>query len=456
MTEWRDPLGTGPILQAEADFGGERRFVDRATTHQSIKDRPRAEFLLRSGTSGPVDFLAPLQVRVLLDQASNVQFTGFADTAEPTDVGTQISAIGATELAERIATRARAANIPVPEYVYILARSAGLPDSRLQIQGADQAPREVFQVLMPVTGVVLDELLRIGPVELIPRHHGGHDYGALFAPFCEVACVAITYQVGDNLYVAEQAAIARIRHAVDALLTTVLYGLSVMPDGTKTQYARAQGRARPGLVDCVVTRGLGTDRLLVRELASELADADLNMTDHTREWASLIAAGAPEGLANAFSALRRAADDHVPSVQRVQAIWDAIEFLIAGATVPRRFSAAQRRAIRNAATSSTPLTVDQRDRVERVVAMLNEPSMAMKLDVTASDCGVPLRPTEKDLLHRLRGNRNDSAHGRAVNESSEEDIRWATSIVARIAVFKWDKEVRLRSGTPLGPTTQNR
>jgi hypothetical protein len=441
VNEWLDPLGPGPTLKPEADFGGERRYVDQAKAHQSLKDRPRAEFLLRTGTSAPVDFLAPLQIRVHFDQASVVQFTGFADVAEPTEEGTLVSGVGATELAERIATRARAANIPIPEYVYILARSAGMPDSRLQIHGSENAPREVFQVLMPVTGVAITEAFRVGAVELVPRLHDGHDYAALFAQFTDVACVAITYQVGDNVYQAEQEAISRIRLAVDSLLTTVLYGLSTLPNGSKYRYSRAQGRARPALADYVATRGLASDRLLIRELASELADSQLDVSDHARQWNGLLSPGAPAVLANALSALRRAADAHVPPVQRVQALWDAIEFLVAGAKVTRRFSAAERKALCAAATNSTPLSPDQQDRVGRVIAMLNEPSMAMKLEVTAANCGVPLRESEKELLHRLREKRNDSAHGRPSDEASEEDIRWAASIVARIAVFKWEKEL---------------
>jgi hypothetical protein len=154
IASWRDPLMLDPGLPVTyASFGGQRRRAVDGRVTSAMNDRPRASVVLDVNSEQPVDYLAELKIITKTAGSERVLFTGFADSGEVDGNTVVIEAQGATELAERSTGRLAIKSAPAVDVIYLMARDAGYSDDRLQIQGLDDLPLELFQVMVPVAGI---------------------------------------------------------------------------------------------------------------------------------------------------------------------------------------------------------------------------------------------------------------------------------------------------------------
>jgi hypothetical protein len=442
VTVWRDPLAiNGALRQTRAEFGGEHRRVTNLKTRSALNDRPRASFTLSTSVEAPLDYLAELRITTAVGPSEHVMFTGLVDTAEPDGAGVRVEALSAVELSERSVGTLTTDKVLPAELIYLMAREAGFTENRLNIQGIDTLPTEAFEVLIPVAGLELDEPLAISDVMLVPAGWAALGKHVPAAPFEHLAlepyaCVAVAIETAAKMLDAEMAASKRIELVLDGLLASTLYGFSAKPDGTNIPFSRSIVRARPRRLPVVCVYGLGTDRLWVHDTVAHGIVGTVNAGLLQRRWRDLQLQPPPPALRDMLAALRRAADETQSPVQRGQALWDAIEFLTAGVRVPNAFGKPDRRAIRDA-LEEVSLTNPQRTRLDETLQRLNEPSLAMKMGARAAADGVPLSKSEIELLKRLRNARNDAVHGREPSSVSEDDLRWAVSVVARLIMYRW-------------------
>lgn len=447
MTIWSDPFAfdTGrPSMYA--NFGGEPRSLVQAQTTNSLNSRPAATFTLDFAVEPPLDYLAELTIVAGSPDEPEKQrplFTGFVDTAEPAGTSAHVTAAGATELAERSTGLLKTAGVPPQELVHLLARGAGYGTDQLKITGLADLPREIFQVMVPVAGVTADWPLIVGGVRFLPvgdAPRSGVTAAEQFRfmdlePF---TAVAVTMYSTSSMFDAEGAGLARIDSVLNGMLTSTLYGLSARPEGTSLPFARTVVRARPRRLDTVQVYGLSTDRTWTRSLTSSGIAATVLSSVLLERWPSLLVGAPPAELRDALAALRRAADEAQSPVQRGQAVWDTVEFLVAGVSVPKIFAKADRKKIRQA-LARVSLAQRQQERLDEVLANLNSPSLMQKLRQRVRDDAVPMSAAEFALLFRLREARNDAAHGRQTAPVSGQDLRWAVSVVARIAMYRWHR-----------------
>lgn len=439
---WTDSLRLNDGGQRpQALFGGEGRSVTTGKTTGSMNDRPSASFVLDS-TEAPVDYLAPLQVLSATpsrDEPAQPLFTGMTDSAQLRDGHTRVNALGATELAERVVGGLVPAHADPIELVYMLARAAGMTRDRLVIEGLDDLPVEVFRIVVPVDGLTVDEWVDVNGVRF---HHADSTSGLpqlsdLFTPLgCDDAeAYAVTHATARHLYDAEQTGLERISRALDGLLTATLYGLSTRPGGRAVPFRRDAARARPIGRPVVHVQGTASARSWARTTSDGLGPVTTNSTALLRSWPELARATSPS-IANGFAALRRAADDRSPVVQRVQALFDAIEFYVAGERGREEvLSKTERKQVRKA-VRDTGLNAQQLQRIDQVLENVNNPSLFMRITTCTRRDGVPVSPVEISLLQRLRNQRNDTAHGRASTDNMETDLRWALSVVARLLLHR--------------------
>lgn len=137
----------------------------------------------------------------------------------------------------------------------------------------------------------------------------------------------------------------------------------------------------------------------------------------------------------AVSAWRRAAEEPNP-LAAVVALWEAIEFYASAvkSSKSKLFQKAQRKAIYERATRG--LQGQQLERVEDVLAVLNQPSLMMSLRAALKEDQVPYTEEEYRLLRSVRDARNEFVHGRSREAPSEADVRHAKAIVNRMLVCR--------------------
>jgi hypothetical protein len=136
----------------------------------------------------------------------------------------------------------------------------------------------------------------------------------------------------------------------------------------------------------------------------------------------------------AFLALARAARE-VDLVNRLLALWEAIEFYVGDTKADSPlFTDEERQVISNAASASFKGL--QRGRIKEVIGTLNSAPLGVRLKIALSRDAVVVSKGEMDLLWKLRDMRNAIVHGQDIAIPEAEDVDFATSIVARMLIFR--------------------
>jgi hypothetical protein len=254
----------------------------------------------------------------------------------------------------------------------------------------------------------------------------------LLGPFTRAPCAAVALASGSRLLDAEAAALTRIDHALAWIAVSLRYALSHWPDGRPVRFARTAFHALPGRVDKAWVRGLATARQLVHDTGPTGHRPQLDLErDHL--------VGEPPARwslqdRQAAAALRRAAAATDP-IQAVTALWDAIEFYVAGTAAPELFSAAHLKALRKAVPKDLPAPL--RARAIEAINRLNQPALLTRLRAAVEADGVPTADDEWDLLRDLRRSRNALVHGAGAQAAaSRREIARATAFVARLLVHR--------------------
>jgi hypothetical protein len=135
----------------------------------------------------------------------------------------------------------------------------------------------------------------------------------------------------------------------------------------------------------------------------------------------------------ALLACARAASESDP-LQRVQALWEAIEFYVSGVAPPTLFDSAQAKRVRKA----IPGDVDPalRQRALDLLAKINEAPLMARLNEAVRRDGVPVAESELVLLRSLRDARNDAVHGRSPALPHPDEIAHAVSVVSRMLLYR--------------------
>jgi hypothetical protein len=442
-TSGLDPLGLADIPpRHRVRIGGvdvsEAVRAGHATS--AVSTLPVASFALDVDLlpTDPVDLLADLTLDRNLGPAYVRRFTGVVVAADIAGHQLTIEARSGTALTEGVIPGLTQRGVPASELVHLLGRITGLRDEQMDIHGMDTLPREVFEIVVAITGLKISQPMQIGTVRLLPAPAGlrildGLPAAAFDKPFRAAPCHALVVRTANRAVDAEQDALQQVRTALAWIAVRVRYGLLRLPDETVQSFTRQDARSLPQAADLVAIRGLRSGRTWLR-VAGEASRAPTLTLDESPH---LMQPPLPSILTlqdrQALLACRRAAAEPDP-LARVQALWEAIEFYVAGARVPPLFTREQLSALRSAIP--VDLNDEQRQRVLNKIDELNDPPLMIRLRSVLEAEGTPVTDTEIALLRRLRELRNKAVHGRSTDLPDSEDVRYATSVVSRMLIFR--------------------
>lgn len=412
------------------------------TTTTAINDMSTAGLELKHQlvTGQAVDYFAPMHVSASHGSTEHVLFSGAVTEAQPSADVARVSAISSPKLREQQAGAFAAVNVPHPEIMYSLIRLAGLGDRQIKIQDFESYLRtEVIEVLTPVIGITGAERFRVAGVTFLPSEEAT----GLTEHFLEKvpdaselittpAC-ALTLVTADRLLRADEIGLRQIDAALAWLTVRARYGLAVLPDRTPQKFLRRVSIAQPKRGRFVIARGLVTQRCWLREAAGARSSGSITTDELDRSWVPPDGSGLTTADRQALLACTRAATD--PDVlQRILALWEAIEFYVQGRTVPDTFSKEELKRIKK----SLPSDLDPRklERIKQVLGLANEPSLRMRLTEALRHDRVPITPGEIELLNTLRAERNKAVHGRAAQLPEPERVDHAVSVVARMILHR--------------------
>jgi len=328
-------------------------------------------------------------------------------------------------------------NLAAQEIVYAAARAAGFAPANMDIHHLDEvSPFEPWWVLAPMDGVTVAHDVRVGVVEFVTGTTGREMLRRfappldprLSKPLEEVSAFARVPVVERHLWDAEEEGLRLIDTAAAWLTTRLRYSWSHGPEGRLQHYERA-----PTLV--IVERRDGVGVLAVEgnrrwwrgtTVHRKFGEVSLGSTHRWTEPAMPTTVAVADR--QALLALQRAAATIDP-VQRVGALWEAIEFYVGKRTPSAGFARAEIDAIVESACSG--LSDKKADRVQDVLRRsLNQFSIRGRLAHVLAQEGVPATTDDLDLLRRLRDARNKALHGSTATPA-HDDIDRAVAFLSR-------------------------
>lgn len=412
--------------------------MKQAHISSAMNTMPDADVVLELDRAAAVpDYFAGLAIGAEAAGEFIPRFTGSVVAAVPEADGVAVSALGGVSLAESLIGGLAARGLPNFELVYVLARSGGLRDEQLSIDGLDTLPRETFEIVAPTDGVVVEEAVDFGGVRFLPPAIGARGLSALdvsdeMRVDYDAPAYALALVTATRTLTAEEQGLAEIDLALAWLTTRLRYGLAILPDGRPLPFKRSESLAPATRRDIVAVRGLWTTRQWLRRPPAVAEERTVALVpDTARLQRELPTLTLQERLA--LLALARSTREADP-LARVHALFEAIEFYASGVSVPPLLSKSERKAvIRNLPDT---LSEAQRARLRDVVARANDVPLRIRLMRALDEDDVPIASGEIDLLWHLRELRNDVVHGRRSELPANEDVEYATSIVARMLVYR--------------------
>lgn len=426
-------------------FGGRdvSSSMTRGRVSNKINGAPLAALSIDPSKAPLFDYLAPLVVATRAGDDISPAFTGDVIAANPSVADAnvyEISATGMAQFSEKTTGRLGSWGVPPIDLIYMLARTAGMSESQIVLDSVDRLPHEVIEIARSVASLSASSPLRMGGVTILPRATvdlpmpGEPDerVADLHAEFRGGTAIAVTYVSGyRRMYDAETVGLRRIDDAMNWVRVNSRYGGSRWPNGEPRAFSRENARATVRAEGPVWVRAMGSGRTWLRdtEVPSRRAVADL---------LEILAPGLapPDVLADrlAVAACARAADDGLTTIDRVGALWEALEYYAGGISVEPLLSKGEKRAIKRSLPSG--LTSRQRSRIEALVDEANRPPLLARVRAGIEAHGVPVTDAEMDLLRRLRGVRNDTVHGRVPEPITRSDIDYGVSVVARLLLHR--------------------
>jgi hypothetical protein len=317
-------------------------------------------------------------------------------------------------------------NLTPQEIVYAAARSAGFATSNINIHGLSDLPVEPMWVLAPVDGVRVDRTVRVGVVEFIDAAQGQEMLERFSPPldpvFTEPLATASAFAriavVARVPYDAEEEGLAMIDTAAAWLTTRLRFSWSHLPDDSLQHYERAPTRVTVERRNGVGVLAVEGPRRWWRGTTVERGSGEVALRPDARWMEPAMPAEVAPADRQALLALQRAATASDP-VQRVGALWEAIEFYVGKRNPSRRFTRSEVSAIVDRAIDG--LAGEHAARVEEVLRQfLNQPPITTRLKHVLAEEGVPVTDDDLALLRRLRDERNLALHGSTAAPEHEE------------------------------------
>ena len=366
------------------------------------------------------------------------RFSGTVVAAVVEADGIAVSALGGASLAESLMGGMTARGLPTFELVHVLARSGGLRDEQLNIEGLDTLPRETFEVVAPIDGVMVGAAVDFGGVRFLPptvaaRAVSGLDVSDEMRADYDAPAYALALVSTRRALAAEERGLAEIDLALAWLTTRLRYGLATLPDARLLSFTRSESLAQPTRRDIVAVRGLMTARQWLRRPTAIAEDRKVALVPDGARLRSELPRRLSLQDKLALLALARATREPDP-LARVHSLFEAIEFYASGVVVPALFTKSERQAIIDGLPEG--FSEAQRGRVRDLAARVSDVPLRIRLMQALDADNVPITNGELDLLWRLRTLRNDVVHGRRSELPAGEDVEYATSVVARMLVHR--------------------
>jgi hypothetical protein len=426
---------TAPPGEAIAEIGGVKTPIIGGNFVSALNALSRAWFSVEMRDELRLEYLAPVKVEI----DGHTMIEGSIVAVFPEGRRVEIHVQSGVAMDEETMHGWLLQNLPVQDAVYAAARESNFDNDHISIHGLDKLPHEIFEIVVGVDGVDAALPTRIGNVTLLNPARGRRildhfdPYPEWAEEFEDVSAHALVYTTDQHLHNAQAAALAEIDLTLSWLAVRARYGLSHLPDGTLHRYQRSESHATPARRDLVAVRGLRTGRRWIQRTGPRLRASPLMAGKRSRLREPKLPEDPPFQMRQAMLSAQRALSADDP-IQRSQALWEALEFYLAGRPSERLFKSSERAGLLQCLRAAVPK--NQHQRVADLLNWVDQPSPKMALKMAIDEEGIPVTDSEFSLLSKIRKARNRATHGGEVTIPSEDELDYACSILSRILVHR--------------------
>jgi hypothetical protein len=426
-----------PHSPAIAEIGDVRTPVIGGNFVSALNELDRAWFSIPMDNGLELEYLAPVKVEI----DGHVMIEGSVVAAFPAGTTVEIFVQSAVAMSEESMHGWLLQNVRTQDGVYAAARMAGFDRDHITIAELDEIPTEVFEVVVGIDGVSPSGATGVGAVTFVAVDQA-RKVLSQFDPepewaseFEDAPGYAVAYVTSKQMYDAQVEALAQIELALSWLTTRTRYGMSSLPDGTLHRFERTESHAAPKMRDLVALRGMSTTRRWIQRLGPRRRASPLSMGGRSRIADPSLPRRVPFELRQAMLSAQRAIGVDDP-IQRSQALWESLEFYLAGRPTPGLLSVAERKNLLRVMRSS--IAQEHHQRVADLLNWIDRPPPKTMLRNALAEDSIPVSDAEFELLFKVRRARNKATHGGQVDVPSDEELDHACSLLSRILVHRLD------------------
>ncbi len=414
-------------------------------TDPGTEGLPTARVILASIALEAVclDWQSP--VRVFAEEGTVLKplFTGLVDTVTPSrdQVTLTFVSVGQTMKEFRLGGLGASPSTKPRELVWTLLRSGGFGEDELGNIGFDPEPEEVFEVTVPIEGVVLTKPHTVGNVQLLPAGSvtelpGELGPDSLRERYRGAKAWAYTRCTARTLFDAETQGLAAIDLALAWLTVSARFSSVALPASQVRAYRRDWTRLRVSRRNVAVVRGETSGRAWLRA-PNDLSDYPSLDLDGIQDIALFeLPTSLSPSIKEAVTAWRRGAEAVAP-IATVMAMWEAIEFYAAGVKTDLLFTDDEKVRVKDLCQGVIgEFGQAQQERVMSQLDGVNNAPLLARLRTALAEDQVPYTEAEFKLLQGVRKVRNDFGHGRSPSLPPSADLRLVVSLVNRMLVHR--------------------
>ncbi|WP_157965959.1 hypothetical protein [Euzebya rosea] len=389
-----------------------------------------------------LNLAAVLTIGHVVEGRHQLQFSGSVIGATLDDGEYVLECMSSPQFVEGTTNAMVSRSVAELQLLHLIARDAGLDESGIDIEGLEEQPHEVFEVVVPVVGLRLSEQRTLAGASYFGHAHARAAVNGLegdvvdaFLSFSTYAATYVTHRLWAE---AERTGLHHLRSSVAWLHVRWAFPSPTLPGGQFVDWLRPRRRQSVSMRPYTCVRCVRTGALWVRALDSSrplgAQDVDLRslaIPSVGLEW--------PPSLRLAVEACHRAIGTADPLL-KTTVLWESIEFIAGSVELPTLFGKSVRKAVLRRAISG--LSEAEARRVRDVLALLNHAPLMAKLRRRVADLGIPISEDDFEILRGLRKARNDIVHGSYDLSTSqyelEEMVDAGIAIVSKLLTYEVD------------------
>ena len=400
--------------------------------------RGSAKVVVRSEHSAliGVDFIAPVVVERKVETGVERLFTGGIVAVSHRDGTSVIECEGGLLTVNRPSPYICQDSCHL-DMGYSLVAGCGVRE--ISIFGLEDLPVEDFNVFVPVVGVHTGRTERMPVIDFLPRAFVDSSLSQLPLPepvrqaFLDhetFAAMRIRRQLMHDVQVE---ALRQVDLAIADLVVESRLSQSRTPEGELLPWDRKQALFNPVRGDLILVHSIDSPRLWVQRTGLSANTYSINLAYEGLNAGRLEPA---DNLNDEQARLlcARASLHSLAPVERVTSLWQSIEFLLGAEKGEELFDAKAMRMLRYVTRRDIRknLSDAQSARFDKLLGMLNDPSLLSKLRTFIERREIPVSAREFQLLRQLRKYRNDVNHGHEPTPPDEDTIDYGVAILARL------------------------